>query len=36
MERFTVYNYYLPLTNLKNIVENYQWLIKIFTVNEYN
>ena len=36
MEKFMVNNYYLPLINLKNIIENYSWLIKIFTVNEYN
>ena len=35
MEKFTVNNYLL-LINLKNIIENYYWLIKIFTVNEYN
>ena len=36
MEKFTVNNYYLLLVNLKNIIENYYWLIKIFIVNEYN
>ena len=34
--KFTISNYYLLLINLKNIIENYYWLIKIFTVNEYN
>ena len=36
MEKFTVNDYYLPLINLKNVIENYGWLIKIFTINEYN
>ena len=36
MEKFTVNNYYLLLVNLKNIIENCYWLIKIFVVNEYN
>ena len=34
-EKITVNNHYLLLINLKNIIENYQRLIKIFTVNEY-
>ena len=36
MEKFTINNYYLPLINLKNIIENYERLIKAFTVNEYS
>ena len=36
MEKFTVNDYYFPLINLKNVIENYRWLIKIFTINEYN
>ena len=35
MKKITVNNHYLLLINLKNIIENYQRLIKIFTVNEY-
>ena len=35
MEKVTVNNYYVLLTILKNIIENYQQLIKIFAVNEY-
>ena len=35
MKKNTVNNHYLLLINLKNIIENYQRLIKIFTVNEY-
>ena len=34
MGKFTSNNYYLPLINLKNIMENYYWLMKIFTINE--
>ena len=36
MEKFTVNNYYLPLINLKNIIEKCERSIKIFAVNEYN
>ena len=35
MKKITVNNHYLLLINLKNIIENYQRLMKIFTVNEY-
>ena len=35
MKKITVNNHYLLLINLKNIIENYQRLIKIFTANEY-
>ena len=35
MEKVTVNNYYVLLTILKNIIENYQQLIKIYAVNEY-
>ena len=35
MKKITVNNHYLLLINLKNVIENYQRLIKIFTVNEY-
>ena len=36
MEKFTLNNYYLLLINLKSVIENYQQLIKTFTVNEHN
>ena len=36
MEKFSVNNYHLPLMDLKNIIEIYERLIIIFTVNEYN
>ena len=36
MEKPIVNNYYLPLINFNNIIENYYRLIQIFTVDEYN
>ena len=36
IEKFNIDNKYLPLINLKNIIENFQWLMEIVTVNEYN
>lgn len=35
MEKFSGNNYCLPFINLNNILEIYQRLIKIFTVDEY-
>ena len=35
MEKFTVHNYYLSLTNLKNTIKNSQRLMKIFTEYDF-
>ena len=36
MEKFSVDDYYLPIISIKNIIEDYYWLIKLFSIIEYN